>query len=90
MKCLLVDERLLQRMRVVGVAKTFERGDATPRHLRYPRYTGTRGFTVDQHRAGAALSKPATEFRAIKLYVIAQDLKQGCFRLGRDIDALTI
>src|SRR5438128_2220931 len=44
------------------------------------RDAGVRGCAVDQHGAGAALTKPAPELRTVQSERIAQDIKE---RLGR-------
>src|SRR5262249_21154144 len=81
---LLVDEGLLQRMRLLDRAEPLER-----RHLALPdlgnrRNAGARCNSVQEHRAGAALRKPATEFRTVELEIVAEHVEQGRVGLGID------
>src|SRR5438874_6230692 len=80
---LLLDESGLQRVRLLDGTDTFER-----RYLRLPKRAdwqdaGTHRGAVDEHRAGAALAKPAAELGAIEAKIIAQHVEQRRIRFGR-------
>src|SRR5947209_1998923 len=64
---LLLDESALQRARRLLAAQPLERGDLAPLQDRDRRETREDGLAVNDDRAGAALSQPAAEFRAVEL-----------------------
>src|ERR1700722_11577090 len=71
----------LQGVRPFEGTEAFERGD-----LRLPervdwRDAGAHRCAVDEHRAGAALAKPAAELRGIEAKIIAQHVEQRRVRL---------
>ena len=87
---LLVDEGLLQRMRLLdgaerldggdlGIAERADRGDA-----------GARRLAVDQHRAGAALRQPTAELRPGEEQIVPQHVEQRRIGFGRRAVACTI
>src|SRR5438876_5546747 len=81
---LLIDEGLLQRVRLVERAEPFERGHLVSLDRAYRRDAGASGRAVDQHRAGAALRQAAAVFGAIELEIVAQHVEQRRVRLGID------
>src|SRR5262249_57692629 len=87
---LFVDERLLQRVRLLDGAKTLERRDLLVADIPDRRHAGTRRFCVEQYRTGAALPKAASEFGPIEPKVVAKDVEQGRVGLGRDRVALAV
>src|SRR5207245_354379 len=70
---LLVDERFLNRVRVVRRTETFERGDLGAVHRADRRDARADRAAADDDRAGAALPEAAAEFRAPKREIVAQD-----------------
>jgi hypothetical protein len=87
---LLVDEGFLQRMKLIPRAETFECHDGFSSRGAQRDLAGTNGFTPDKHSASAALAEPATEFRAGKIQIVAQDIKQRCVARGLDILHLAV
>src|SRR5262249_60222616 len=79
---LLRGERLLERMRLVERAQSFDGGNLARRHRAERGDAGTHGLAVDQHGAGAALRQLAAEFRAIELEIVAKHVEQRRVRLG--------
>ena len=80
---LLVDEGLLQRMRLVDGAEPLDRGDlglADGTDLGDAR---AHRPAVEQHRAGAALGEPAAEFGAVQREIVAQHVEQRRIGLRR-------
>ena len=63
---LLVDEGLLQRMRLVDRAEPFDGGDLGVAERADRGDAGAHRLAVDQHRAGAALREPAAELGAVE------------------------
>src|ERR1700694_3990378 len=70
---LLLDERTLQRVQLVERAEAFD-GSEPPRDRRHRGYARAYALAADQHGAGAALRKPATEFGPIEPDVVAQNV----------------
>src|SRR4051794_35621747 len=81
---LLFDEGGLQRMRILDRAETLNGRDLGLAEPPDRRHAGSRGDAVDQYRAGAALREPAAELGAVKLEIVAQNVKQRSVRLGID------
>ena len=73
---LLVDERLLQRMRPLGTAEPLERGHTGPVHVPHLRDAGPDGTTIHEDRAAAALAEPAAEFRPAQSELFKQHVEQ--------------
>src|SRR5262245_11710912 len=73
---LLLEPGGLNRMRLLGRAEAGERGDLPAFEGGDRRDAGTHRMAVDLHRAGAALSEPATEARIVELELIAQGVEQ--------------
>ena len=73
---LLVEKGLLQRMRALGAAQTFDGGDLFPSDA--PNRFGATflRYAVDQHHAAAALLEPTAEARAHEAKFVAQHVKQ--------------
>src|SRR6185437_6592640 len=74
---LLVDEGLLDGMRLVDGAETLDGGDLLARRQGDREGAGAHRLAVDDHRAGAALSETAAEFCAVQLEVVAQHIEEG-------------
>ncbi len=84
---LLGDEGGLHNVRLFGRAKPFESRDSAARHLPHGKNARALGFPIDQHRARAALSESATEFRPMQAERIAQDVEKRLRRIpGFDRD----
>ena len=83
---LLVDERLLDRMRLVGRAESFDRRDGSAGGGGERRRARANRVAVDVHHARAALSEPAAELGAGEAEVVAQDVEQR--RVGRGGDVV--
>ena len=63
---LLGDEGCLHGRKLLGRAQSFERGDFSALHRTDGELSRAHRLTVDDHRAGAALAEPATEFRTVQ------------------------
>src|SRR6266581_3845290 len=63
-------------MRLLGRAKSGKRGDLLTGERGHRRDAGAHRMTVDMHRAGAALAKPAAEAWIVELELIAQGVEQ--------------
>ena len=88
---LLIDERLLQRTRIVGRAQSFDCRNLASGKRRDRRNARERRLAVDHHRASAALAEPATEFGAVHREMIAKHIEEGrrgigIHRLGPAVD----
>src|SRR5262249_33812048 len=79
---LLRDESLLEGMRLIERAHSFDRGDLTRCHRADRGDAGTHGLAIDEHGTGAALRQPAAEFRAVELEIVAKHVEQRRVRLG--------
>lgn len=73
---LLLDPCLLNRVRFFRRARTFKRGDPGTFKRTYRSYARTDGFSVSDNRAHATLTHAASEFRAVQVEIIAQDIKK--------------
>src|ERR1700730_11335557 len=80
---LLRHESGLQRVRPLERTEAFERGDLRLPERADRRDAGAQRGAVDEHRAGAALAKPAAELGGIEAEIIAQHIEQRRVRLGR-------
>jgi hypothetical protein len=78
---LLFDERLLQRVRLLGRAEPFEGHHFRPRSLRDREHARADRPAVDMHGAGAALREPAAEARPVLMEVLAQRVEQRHLRV---------
>ena len=74
---LFVDEGLLQGMRSLGRAETFERDDPVARRRAHRRHAGANGGAIQMDGACATLRQPATEARPVQSEVPAQCVQQG-------------
>src|SRR5262249_32248741 len=72
---LLVDEGLLQRMRLLHAAEPLDGGDLGRAELADRRHAGAHRRSVDQDGAGAALRQAAAEFCAVESEVVAQHIE---------------
>src|ERR1700760_4806893 len=86
---LLVDERLLQLMRLLRCAETFEGDDLALADTGGRRDAGARSLAIDEHRAGATLGEPAAEAWTFEVESITQDVEQRDVRIG-DIKLLRL
>src|SRR5580704_3821376 len=87
---LLVEKRLLQRVRPVRRAEPLDRQDALAGDRRQRLAAGFFGMAVDQHHAAAALFEAAAEFGADKAEVVAQDVEQRRVAVGAEADGLAV
>ena len=79
---LLVDERLLDRMRTLGRAEPFERGDLGAGYGLHRRHARPDRLAVHDHGAGAALAEPAAELRAAQRQIVAEHVEERRRRVG--------
>src|SRR5262249_49533206 len=70
-------------MQLVEGAEPLQRSDLVRTEVRGRHQAGAHGRAVDEHRAGAALPKAATEFRAIELETEPGDFPRRS--LGRSV-----
>src|SRR5712691_5829199 len=77
---LLVDERLLQRMRPLERPEPFQRGDVCPGYRSDRRDAGPERAPLGEHGASAALAEPTAELRPAQVEVVAEHVQQ---RRGR-------
>src|SRR5437868_5048802 len=75
-------ERLLEWMELAPLGEAFDGDDFGTVRLRREHQTGTRGFAVQQDRAGAADSVLAARMRAGEPEVLAQEVDQKFSRLA--------
>src|ERR1700722_2100035 len=75
-RCLLVDEGLLQRMRMFRRAEPGDGGDAGSLRGFGGRETGPYGSAVEMHSASATLTKTTAKVWVGQSYFIAQCIKQ--------------
>src|SRR5438552_1823653 len=73
---LLGNEGSLDGVGLLGRAEPLERRNLLASGLLNSSDAGARGFAVDQHGAGAALTEPATELRPMQPERIAQDIEE--------------
>src|SRR2546422_10806245 len=78
---LLIDERLLNRVRLLEASEAFERRDLRSRDSAHRRDAGTYCLAFDDHRAGSALTETATELRPAQRKIVAQHVEQRCGRV---------
>ena len=78
---LLVDESLLNRVRLVDGAEAIERGDFVSRDGFDRRDAGANRLTFHDHGAGAALAEAAAKFRSAKIQIVAQGVEQRSRRI---------
>lgn len=74
---LFVDEGLLQRMGMGGIAESFEGNHLAAHGSLHRGDAGAGGDAIHQHGAGAALAEAAAELGTVQLQVVAQDIEQG-------------
>ncbi|GAB0117258.1 hypothetical protein Acid7E03_13300 [Acidisoma sp. 7E03] len=58
-------------------AQPFERGNLPPLDKADRQAAGTRGLTVDQHGAGAALTQTAAVFGSVEGEIVAKNEEKG-------------
>ena len=71
------NERLLQRIELLSMGKTFDRLDLSPVGPNRQIAAGVDGFAVQQYRTGSAFATVATDLRARQADVIAQQFGEG-------------
>jgi len=81
LRCLLVDEGLLDRVRMLKRSETLQRDNFVACSSRHGSDARADGFTAGEHRARPALAKTATELRSIQLKVVPQDVEQRSRRI---------
>src|SRR5229473_2619633 len=72
LRSLLVDESPLQRMWTLNGSQPLKCDDFGSRDRRYRCYARAGRHSVQEHRAGPTLAKPATELWPVEFRVIAQ------------------
>src|SRR5258708_2852777 len=83
---LLLDERLLQRVRLLGRTQALERDHLLPLCCRRRVHTGADRLAVEVHGAGPALRETATETGAVQPQIVAQHVQKrrgGVVQLDR-------
>src|SRR4029079_17924375 len=73
---LLVDERLLDRMRAFRRAEAFERDDLGAGDGADWRHAGAHGAAANDGRARSALAEAAAELRPAQAEIVAEDVEQ--------------
>ena len=76
LKCLLFDERRLQRMKVLGRSKSFQSDNRLAGRARHWQETGSDRAVVDKNGACSALAEPAAESRIVQGKIVPQDVEQ--------------
>lgn len=84
LKSLLVDEGLLDRMRVFRRAEPFEGDDFFSSRSRNWQEAGTHRAVIHEHGAGAALSQAATESGIIQGEIVSKDVEKGAIGIRID------
>jgi hypothetical protein len=87
---LLVDEGLLEGMRVLLGAKALQGDDLAVADGGHGSLAGSCCPAVNKHRAGTTLSQAATEFGAIQFELIAKNEEEGAFWLSLDAVQLPV
>src|ERR1035441_190345 len=73
---LLVDKRLLNRVRFLDRPQPLQCGDAGPGHSLHRGHTGADGVPVNHNRTSPALTQATTELRTAKLQIVAEGIEQ--------------
>src|SRR5579862_6832256 len=81
---LLVEERALQRIRIVHAAQRLDRANRAPAEHRDRRDAREHSLAVDDDRARAALTEAAAELRAVQLQMVPQHVKKRRIGIGVD------
>jgi hypothetical protein len=79
---LLVDEGLLNGVRLLGRTETFQRNNLSVVHRTHWGNTGAKRTPIHDDRTRSALTEPATEFWSAQMELVAEDIEQGCCRIG--------
>src|SRR5215203_394123 len=82
---LLVDERLLQRVRTLGCPKSLECDDLLAHDGRDVRHAGASRGAVNVNGARAALAEPAAESRTVEGELVAEHVEQRRVRFGSHV-----
>jgi len=81
LRCLLVDEGLLDRMRMLDGPEPLQREDLLVSGCRNGSDTRVDRFTIRKDGARSALGEPATKLRSIQPEVVPQDVEQRSSRI---------
>ena len=81
---LLIQKRLLQRMRLHGGAEPFDGCDATSGDRADLARAGVDRLAIEQHHAASALLQAATVSRAFQIEPVAQNVQQWRHGFRRD------
>src|SRR5713101_5734823 len=81
LRCLLVDEGLLNRVRMLEGPEPLQREDLLGSGCRHGSDARADGFTARNDRARPALREPTAELRSIQPEVVPQDVEQGSSRV---------
>jgi hypothetical protein len=76
MSRLLVQERLLQGMEVVGCTEPFQCDDLTPSDIVYGQLARSDWLAVDVDRAGAAARQAAAKPNRVEVQLVSQDVEE--------------
>jgi phenylalanine-4-hydroxylase len=84
------DEGLLQRMQLLSLSNTFNRGDLFTRGAGDGRQTRAVRDAIDKNRTGAALAFAATIFGSREIQFFAQNIKEGAAGIAGNVIARAI
>src|SRR5262245_59659357 len=87
---LLLDVRLLERVRLLGRAEAVDGGDALSRRGRYRHDARANRLALQMDRARAALREAATEMRVVQREIVAQGVQERHVRIDVDRDRLAV
>ena len=73
---------------MIAVGEALNRSDGSIRNRSHARDTGSLGLSIDQHRAGAALSFTAAVLAARQIEILAQHREQTGLR--NDVDSVGV
>ncbi|ORV96089.1 hypothetical protein AWC13_19135 [Mycobacterium kubicae] len=90
LECVLVDERLLQRVKFAALGKTLDGGDVRAVMHHRKRQAGVDPPTIDQHRAGTAGSLVAAFLGARQPGAFAQHVQQRGAVVDGDLALLAV
>src|SRR5262245_1668992 len=87
---LLIDEGLLQRVRLLNGSEALDRRDLGVTNRPNLCDAGACRSAVNQHGASATLGQPAPELGTVKREIVAQDVKEGRIGFGWNRVACTV
>ena len=82
LKCIILDERFLHRIKLAILGQAFDGRDLAPIGLHGEMQARFHDFAVEQHRASAALADDATDMGTGQANGLAQEMRQQNARLN--------